>query len=63
MIEIPNHMSPSWSKDSSDDALFHYTSAEGLIGIIQNKEIWGTAYYCTKDETELSAGKGRRSSR
>lgn len=58
MSDIPGHTSPSWSDDARDDALFHYTSAEGLIGIIQNREIWSTAYYCTNDETELSAGKG-----
>ena len=58
MIDIPGHTFPNWSEDARDDALFHYTSADGLIGIIQNKEIWGTAYYCTNDETELSAGKG-----
>jgi Protein of unknown function (DUF2971) len=58
MSEIPNHALPSWSEDARDDALFHYTSAEGLIGIIQNEEIWSTAYYCTNDESELSAGKG-----
>lgn len=58
MSEIPIHTSPPYSEDSRNDALFHYTSADGLIGILQNKEIWGTAYYCSNDEAELAAGKG-----
>lgn len=58
MSEIPGHTSPPYSEDSRDDALLHYTSADGLIGILQNKEIWSTAYYCTNDESELAAGKG-----
>lgn len=58
MSEIPNHTSPPYSEESRDDALFHYTSADGLIGILQNEEIWGTAYYCANDESELAAGKG-----
>ena len=57
MSEIPGHSSPPYSEDSRDDALFHYTSADGLIGILQNNEIWSTAYYCTNDESELTAGK------
>jgi hypothetical protein len=58
MSEIPNHSSPPYSKDALDDALFHYTSADGLIGILQNEEIWGTAYYCANDASELAVGKG-----
>ena len=58
MSEIPPHTSPQYSVDTRDDALFHYTSAEGLIGILQDKEIWSTAYHCTNDESELSAGSG-----
>ena len=58
MNEIPGHTSPPYSEDSRDDALFHYTSAEGFIGILQSKEIWGTAYYCSNDESELTSGKG-----
>lgn len=58
MSELPGHISPSYSEVSRDDALFHYTSADGLIGILQDKEIRCTAYYCTNDETELIAGKG-----
>lgn len=58
MGEIPNHSSPPYSEDARNDALFHYTSADGLIGILQNEEIWGTAYYCANDESELVTGKG-----
>ena len=58
MSEIPGHTSPPYSEDSRDDALFHYTTADGLIGIFQSEEIWGTAYYCSNDASELTAGKG-----
>ena len=58
MSKMPGHTSPPYSEDARDDALFHYTSADGLIGILQNKEIWSTAYYCLNDESELAAGKG-----
>ncbi|MEM4988848.1 DUF2971 domain-containing protein [Collimonas sp. H4R21] len=58
MSDIPNHMSPPYSEENRDDALFHYTSANGLIGILGSKEIWGTAYYCANDESELATGKG-----
>jgi len=44
--------------DSRDDALFHYTTATGLIGILTSGQIWSTAYYCANDESELSAGQG-----
>ena len=58
MSEIPDHTSPPYNDDSRDDALFHYTSANGLVGILQNGVIWGTAYYSSNDESELTVGKG-----
>ena len=58
MSEIPGHSLPTFTEDSRDDALFHYTTADGLIGILQSGEIWSTAYYCSNDESELAAGKG-----
>lgn len=58
MSEIPGHFSPTYCDTSREDALFHYTTASGLIGIFDTKEIWGTAYYCANDESELAAGKG-----
>jgi hypothetical protein len=58
MSEIPGHLLPTYSDASRDDALFHYTTANGLIGIFHTGEIWGTAYYCANDESELAAGKG-----
>ena len=41
-----------------DDAIFHYTNADGLFGILTRKEIWSTAYFTTNDESELSAVEG-----
>lgn len=57
-MEIPGHSLPTYSDAARDDALFHYTTANGLIGIFESGEIWSTAYYCANDEEELSAGSG-----
>lgn len=56
MRDIPNHISPTYSDEARDDALFHYTTASGLIGILNANELWSTAYYCANDESELTAG-------
>jgi Protein of unknown function (DUF2971) len=58
MSDIPNHTSPPFTNAARDDALFHYTSANGLMGILKSGELWSTAYFCANDESELSAGKG-----
>lgn len=58
MEEIPAHSLPKYTSSSNEEVLFHYTSATGLYGILSNQTIWGTGYYCTNDESELSAGKG-----
>ncbi len=58
MTEIPNHTAPPYSEEAREDALFHYTSASGLMGILENGELWSTAYFCANDESELAAGKG-----
>ena len=58
MTDFPHQMSPTYSEDAQNDALFHYTTADGLNGIFNSGEIWSTAYYCTNDESELAAGKG-----
>lgn len=57
MSDIPGHSLPNYLPETREDALFHYTTANGLIGIFESGEIWGTAYYCTNDEQELAAGK------
>jgi hypothetical protein len=58
MADYPSHFLPSYSDESKEDALFHYTGAVGLIGLFTSSEMWSTAYYCANDEQELSAGKG-----
>ena len=58
MSNIPNHVSPRSTEEARDDALFHYTTARGLLGIMTTGQLWSTAYYCANDETELAAGKG-----
>jgi hypothetical protein len=44
MAEIPGHTSPPYSDEAREDALFHYTTASGLLGILENCEFWSTAY-------------------
>ena len=58
MTNFPGHFLPNYNDASKADALFHYTTAAGLIGILTSGQIWSTAYYCTNDESELSAGQG-----
>lgn len=36
--------------------LYHYTSAEGLKGIIENNELWATSAYFLNDRTEIVYG-------
>jgi len=54
----PNHSIPEYSERIGNNTLFHYTSADGLIGILQSKQIWSTAFYTTNDESELITGEG-----
>lgn len=58
MSELPNHTQPTFSEEARENTLFHYTTGNGLLGILSKNEIWSTAYYCTNDETELRAGRG-----
>lgn len=58
MPNIPPHFLPNYTEQSKADALFHYTTAAGLIGILTSGQIWSTAYYCTNDESELTTGQG-----
>lgn len=55
---IYGYLTPTYSDEAREDALFHYTTGVGLSGIIQNRELWATAYYCTNDDSELSMGRG-----
>ncbi len=36
-----------------DALLYHYTSAAGLMGIVQNREIWATESNYLNDPTEV----------
>jgi hypothetical protein len=40
--------------DELGDVLYHYTSAQGLLGIIQTREIWATNVLYLNDSSELS---------
>ena len=55
---IPNHLSPPFTEDALKDTLFHYTTGNGVHGILSNNELWSTAYFCMNDEPELSTGRG-----
>lgn len=37
--------------------IFHYTSAQGLIGILNNKTLWATHYNYLNDQTEFNHAK------
>jgi hypothetical protein len=58
MSDFPSHVLPRYTEESRSDALFHYTTASGLIGILTSGQIWSTAYYCANDESELATGQG-----
>ncbi len=58
MHRVPNHISPPYSDEVRERSLFHYTTADGLLGILQHNELWSTAYYCANDLTELHVGRG-----
>ena len=46
------------SSMNTKDALFHYTSADGLLGILSRGQLWCTAYIGSNDESELTFGHG-----
>ena len=46
------------SRMNLDDAVFHYTSAEGLFGILSSGRLWSTAHVATNDESEFTYGQG-----
>ncbi len=39
-----------------DGVLYHYTTAEGLKGIIENEELWATSAYYLNDSAEILYG-------
>lgn len=57
-VHLPGHSAPPYTEEARADALFHYTGARGLIGILSSGQLWSTSYHCLNDETELFAGKG-----
>ena len=54
----PNHNFPSVTDSAIQDALFHYTTASGLLGILSSNSLWSTGYYCANDASEHLAGSG-----
>jgi len=40
------------------DSLFHYTTADGLKGIIEKNELWATSAYFLNDSAEITYGYG-----
>jgi hypothetical protein len=45
------------SEAKNDDLLYHYTDANGLIGIIKNKRIWLSNLHFLNDSSELELSK------
>jgi hypothetical protein len=58
MLPVLGYTLPKLDDESREDALFHYTTATGLLGIFRERELWSSAHHCANDETELVAGKG-----
>jgi hypothetical protein len=46
-------MDEYYSDEVRENTLFHYTSAEGLRGILQDRALRATAYYSTNDSSEI----------
>ncbi|MDE0174269.1 MAG: DUF2971 domain-containing protein [Defluviicoccus sp.] len=46
------------SYEEMADALFHYTNANGLLGILESGQLWSTASVASNDATEQQYGKG-----
>src|SRR5882724_7991667 len=42
----------------STGLLFHYTTADGLKGIIEKNELWATSAYFLNDSAEITYGCG-----
>ena len=40
-------------KTSNDKILYHYTTPEGLLGILKNKELWYSHIDYLNDESEI----------
>lgn len=55
---LAGHRLPNYTNEAAQDALFHYTTANGLLGILQGGELWSTAYHCVNDQSELSEARG-----
>ena len=47
----PNHLSKPYQ-------LFHYTSVEGLRGIVENNHLWASSAYFLNDSAEVTYGYG-----
>ena len=53
-----NERAMAVSRMNLDDAVFHYTSAEGLFGILSSGQLWSTTHVATNDESEFTYGQG-----
>ena len=53
-----NERAMAVSRMDIDDAVFHYTNAQGLCGILSSGRLWSTAHVATNDESEFSYGQG-----
>lgn len=53
-FQISKTKSTTNTQKIRENALFHYTDAWGLMGILSTRSIWATAYYCTNDRSEFN---------
>jgi len=57
ILRYHNDREQAAKKQRPDDGvLYHYTTAEGLKGIIENEELWATSAYYMNDSAEILYG-------
>lgn len=54
--KIPARLMDECNLVDTPDYYYHYTSIEGLKGIIENKKIWLTHWKCLNDDSEINHG-------
>lgn len=57
MSKNVGYILPRYSEKIRENTLFHYTSASGVLGILQGRHIWCTATHCSNDESEIEIGE------
>jgi hypothetical protein len=57
MKEVANEEPMKASSDKPPEVIYHYTTAEGLVGILENAELWVSRAVCLNDLKEIVYGE------